>query len=128
MTQKLHILVVDDEPSVSASILWALKPFGHAAKVVSSGEQALANLAADPKIDLVITDHSMPRMSGLDLVRRLRETGYNGKILVLSAHLSHQNRAAYDSLGVNAMLPKPFDVDALRQVIAELFRGLPATL
>jgi CheY-like chemotaxis protein len=128
MPQKLHILVVDDEPSVSASILWALKPFGHTTKVVTDGEQALANLAADPTVDLVITDHSMPRMSGLELVRRLRETGCNGKILVLSAHLSHQNRAAYDSLGVNAMLPKPFDVDALRQVIAELFQDLPATL
>jgi len=128
MTQKLHILVVDDEPSVSASILWALKPFGHTTKVVTDGEQALANLAADPTIDLVITDHSMPRMSGLSLVRRLRETGYNGKIFVLSAHLSHQNRAAYDSLGVNAVLPKPFDVDALRKTIDELFQDLSATL
>jgi CheY-like chemotaxis protein len=128
MTQKLNILVVDDEASVSASILWALKPFGHTIQVVTGGEQALANLAADPTIDLLITDHTMPRMSGLELVRRLRETGYNGKILVLSAHLSHRNRAAYDSLRVNAMLPKPFDVDALRQVIAELFQDLPATL
>lgn len=128
MTQKLHILVVDDEVSVSASILWALKPFGHTIKVVTDGEQALANLTADPTIDLVITDHSMPRMSGLELVRRLSETGYDGKILVLSAHLSHHNRAAYDSLGVNAMLPKPFDVEALRKTIAELFRDLPATL
>jgi CheY-like chemotaxis protein len=128
MTQKLHILVVDDEPSVSASILWALKPFGHSTKVVTDGEQGLANLAADPTIDLVITDHSMPRMSGVELVRRLRETGYNGKILVLSAHLSQQNRTLYDSLGVEAMLPKPFDVDALRTTIDELFQDLPATL
>jgi CheY-like chemotaxis protein len=128
MTQELHILVVDDEPSVSASILWALKPFGHTIKVVSDGEQALAYLASEPTIDLIITDHSMPRLSGLELVRRLRETGYNGKILVLSAHLSHRNRAAYDSLEANAMLPKPFDVDALRKTIDQLFQDLPATL
>jgi CheY-like chemotaxis protein len=128
VTQKLHILIVDDEPSVSASILWALKPFAHTTKVVSNGEQALANLVVDPTIDVVITDHSMPRMSGLELVRRLRETGYNGKILVLSAHLSQRNCAAYDSLGVNAMLPKPFDVDALRKTIGELFQHLSATL
>jgi CheY-like chemotaxis protein len=128
MTQKLHILVVDDEPSVSASILWALKPFGHITKVATDGEQALAYLASEPTIDLIITDHSMPRLSGLEFVRRLRETGYNGKILVLSAHLSHRNRAAYDSLGVNAMLPKPFDVDALRKTVGELFQDLPATL
>jgi CheY-like chemotaxis protein len=128
MTQKLHILVVDDEPSVTSSLLWALRPLGHAVEVVTDGEQALANLAADPTIDLVITDHSMPRMSGLELVRRLSETGYHGKILVLSAHLSHQNRAAYDSLGVDAVMRKPFDVDALRKTIDELFQDLPATL
>jgi CheY-like chemotaxis protein len=121
MTQKLNILVVEDEASVSASIVWALKPFGPTI-VVTDGEQALANLIAEPTIDLVITDHSMPRMRGLELVRRLRETAYDGKIVVLSAHLSQQNRAAYDSLGVNAMLPKPFDVDALRKTIDELFQ------
>lgn len=128
MTQKLNILVVDDEASVSASILWALKPFGHKTKVVSEGEQALAYLASDPTIDLVITDHSMPKMSGLELVRRLRETRHHAKILVLSAHLSQQNRAAYGSLGVDGMVPKPFNVDAFRQVITELFQGLPAIL
>jgi CheY-like chemotaxis protein len=127
MTQKLNILVVDDEASVAASILWALKPFGHTTKVVTDGEQALASLAADPTIDLVITDHSMPRMCGLELVRRLRGAGYQGKVIVLSAHLSQHNRTLYDSLGVEAMLPKPFDVDALRQIVAELFHD-PATL
>lgn len=126
MTQKLNILVVDDEASVAASIVWALKPFGPT-KVVTDGEQALANLTADPTIDLVITDHSMPRMRGLELVRRLRGAGYQGKVIVLSAHLSQHNRTLYDSLGVEAMLPKPFDVDALRQIVAELFHD-PATL
>jgi CheY-like chemotaxis protein len=120
--------VVDDEASVAASILWALKPSSHTTKVASGGEEALAYLASEPRIDLIITDHSMPRLGGLELVRRLRETAYDGKILVLSAHLSQQNRAAYDSLGVNAMLPKPFDVDALRQVVVELFPNPSAVL
>jgi CheY-like chemotaxis protein len=128
MRQRLNILAVDDEPSVTSSLFWALRPLGHTVEAVNDGEQALAKLATNPTINLLITDHSMPRMSGLELVRRLRETGYNEKILVLSAHLSQQNRAAYDSLGVNAMLPKPFDVDALRQVVDELFQDLPATL
>ncbi|MEY2484219.1 MAG: two-component system, chemotaxis family, chemotaxis protein CheY [Verrucomicrobiota bacterium] len=128
MEQSLKILLADDEPSVTSSILWALRPLGHRIEIVNDGERALAKLAAEPTIDLLITDHSMPRMSGLELVGRLRETGYNGKILVLSAHLSHRNRAAYDSLEVNAMLPKPFDVDALRKTVGELFQYLPATL
>jgi CheY-like chemotaxis protein len=128
MTQKLNILVVDDEASVSASILWALKPFGGTTKVANGGEEALAYLASDPKIDLIITDHSMPRLGGLELVRRLRGAGYQGKVIVLSAHLSPHNRTLYDSLGVEAMLPKPFDVDALRQIVAELFPNPSAVL
>jgi CheY-like chemotaxis protein len=127
MEHSLKILVADDEPSVTSSILWALRPLGHRIEIVNDGERALAKLAAEPTIDLLITDHTMPRMSGLELVTRLRSTPYQGKVLVLSAHLSRQNRAAYDSLGVDSMLPKPFDVDALRQVIAELFQD-PATL
>jgi CheY-like chemotaxis protein len=88
----------------------------------------LANLTADPTIDLVITDHSMPRMRGLELVSRLRGAGYQGKVIVLSAHLSQHNRTLYDSLGVEAVLPKPFDVDALRQIVAELFHDPSAVL
>ena len=127
MTQKLHILVVDDEPSITSSLFWALRPLGHIVEGVNDGEQALSKLSVDPSMDLVITDHSMPRMNGIELVRRLRGAGYQGKVIVLSAHLSQHNRTLYESLGVEVMLPKPFDVDALRQAIAELFQD-PATL
>jgi CheY-like chemotaxis protein len=127
MRQWLSILVVDDEPSITSSLLWALRPLGHTVEGVNDGEQALSKITVDPSMGLVITDHSMPRMNGIELVRRLRGAGYEGKVIVLSAHLSQHNRTLYDSLGVNAMVPKPFDVDALRQVIAELFQD-PATL
>jgi CheY-like chemotaxis protein len=127
--------VADDESSVASSILWALKPLGHKIEMVTDGEQALAKLASGPAVDLLITDHSMPRMSGLELVRRVRGTAYRGKVVVLSAHLSPQDRAAYDSLGVDTMMPKPFDVSALRKVIDDLYQNpssstqyLPATL
>lgn len=127
MTQSLHILVVDDEPSITSSLFWALRPLGHIVEGVSDGEQALSKLSVDPSMDLVITDHSMPRMNGIELVRRLRGAGYHGKVIVLSAHLSQHNRTLYDSLGVEAMLPKPFDVNTLRITIDELFQD-PATL
>jgi CheY-like chemotaxis protein len=127
MEQRLNILVADDEPSVTSSLLWALQPLGHTIGVVNDGEQALARLAAD-STDLLITDHSMPRLGGLELVRRLRAMPYKGKVLVLSAHLTHDNRAAYDALGVDAMMSKPFDVGALRRAIDDLFPNLSATL
>lgn len=77
--------------------------------------------------DLLITDHSMPRINGIELVKRLRETAFPGKIVVLSAHLSAENRAAYLALGVDIMIPKPFDVHELRAVIGGIIgRSIPS--
>lgn len=128
MGRRLNIFVVDDEPSITSSLLWALRPLGHTVEGVNDGGQALSKLTVNPSADLVITDHAMPSMNGIELVRRLREVGYQGKVIVLSAHLSEHNRALYDSLGVEAILLKPFDVDVLRKTVAELFQHLPATL
>ena len=62
----------------------------------------------------------MPKMSGIELVRRLRGVNFGGKILVLSAHLTDENRRAYAELKVDTMLTKPFDVQELRDVIDTL--------
>lgn len=92
--------------------------------MVTDGEQALAEVRLKPAgFDLLITDHSMPRMNGVDLVKRLREAGFRGKILVLSAHLSPENRAAYEALGVDGMLPKPFGLFQLRDLIRKIVLG-----
>jgi DNA-binding response OmpR family regulator len=120
----LNILLAEDERSVALSISFALKADGHKIEMVSDGEEALSELTRKPgAFDLLITDHSMPRMNGIELVRRLRDRAFRGKIVVLSAHLSAENRAAYLALGVDMMIPKPFDVHQLRASIMWLGRG-----
>jgi DNA-binding response OmpR family regulator len=120
----LNILLAEDERSVAFSILFALKADGHKIEIVRDGEQALAEVTRKPgAFDLLITDHSMPRANGVELVKRLRDTAFCGKIVVLSAHLSAENRAAYLALGVDLMVPKPFDVHELRAAIRRLGRG-----
>jgi len=117
----LNILLAEDERSVAFSISFALKLDGHKVEIVNDGEAALARLMVEPRAsDLVITDNNMPRMTGVELVRRLRDGSFHGKILVLSAHLSAENRAAYDALGVDGMIPKPFDLHQLRAVIRQI--------
>src|SRR5438309_7473196 len=115
MKYSLRILTVEDEPAVTQ--LLALVLGGPAAKVTSAadGWEALIKIgaAAEP-FDVVITDHRMPRVSGLELVRRLRERKFPGKILVLSAHLTEENIRAYEELKVDMMISKPFDVEELR--------------
>jgi DNA-binding response OmpR family regulator len=121
MNSPLNILLAEDERSVAFSISFALKADGHKIEIVSDGEEALAELTRKPgAFDLLITDHSMPRMNGVELVKRLRDTAFRGKIVVLSAHLSAENVAAYAALGVDMMIPKPFDVHLLRAAIREV--------
>ena len=120
----LNILLAEDERAVAFSVVFALKCDGHKVQVVADGEQALASVRVEPDaFNLLITDHSMPGMTGVELVQRLRQESFRGKIMVLSAHLSPENRAAYEALAVDAMVSKPFDVHELRTTISRLANG-----
>jgi DNA-binding response OmpR family regulator len=125
MSPPLDILLAEDERAVAFSVVFALKCDGHKIQLVADGGQALASIRVAPDaFDLLITDHSMPGMTGVELVQRLREESYRGKIMVLSAHLSPENRAAYEALAVDAMVSKPFDVHELRTTITRLANGI----
>lgn len=120
----MNILLAEDDRSVALSISFALKADDHKIEIVSDGEEALSEITRKPgAFDLLITDHSMPRMNGVELVKRLRDTAFRGRIVVLSAHLSAENRAAYAALGVDLMIPKPFDVHQLRAAIRQMAGG-----
>jgi CheY-like chemotaxis protein len=118
MKGRLRILTVEDEPALTQ--LLALILGGPGAKITNAcdGWMALMKIgaAAEP-FDVIITDHSMPRMTGLDLVRRLRVRKFAGKIVVLSAYLTKENIQAYEELQVDMMLAKPFDVGELQLAI-----------
>jgi DNA-binding response OmpR family regulator len=117
----MQILVVEDEKAVAHMIAMVLG--GPSSKVVSakSGWEALIKIGATARpFDVVITDHRMPRMTGLELVRQLRAKNFSGKILVLSAHLSDEDIHAYEELSVDMMMSKPFDFDELQQAMAVL--------
>jgi DNA-binding response OmpR family regulator len=117
----MQILVVEDEKAVAHMIAMVLG--GPASKVVRarSGWEALIKIGATSKpFDVVITDHRMPRMTGLEFVRQLRKQDFSGKILVLSAHLADEDIQAYEDLSVDMMMSKPFDFDELQQAMAVL--------
>src|SRR5437870_12470057 len=119
----MQILVVEDEKAVAHMIAMVLG--GPAAKVVkaANGWEVLIKIGATARpFDVVITDHRMPRVTGLELVRRLRAKNFSGKILVLSGHLSDDDIRAYEELNVDMMMSKPFDFDELQQAMAVLNR------
>ena len=119
MKKNLRILVVDDEPVIGESIVYALERPHRKVVVAQDGQEALA-LAAKEKFDVVITDHRMPRTGGLELVRKLREGDYAGKIVVLSGHLSPENIGTYEELAVDEVVGKPIESAELRDLIAAL--------
>lgn len=117
----MQILVVEDEKAVAHMIAMVLG--GPTAKVSTArnGWEALIKIGATVRpFDVVITDHRMPRMTGLELVRQLRTKNFLGKILVLSAYLSDEDIQAYEELGVDMMMSKPFDFEELQQAMAVL--------
>lgn len=126
MKDRLRILTVEDEPAVTHML--ALILGGPGAKITNArdGWMALMKIgaAAEP-FDVIITDHRMPRMNGLDLVRRLRVRQFTGKIIVLSAYLTKENIQAYEELEVDMMLAKPFDVGEL-QLAMDLLTKKPS--
>jgi YesN/AraC family two-component response regulator len=119
MKKKVRILGVDDEPVIGESIAFMLEAPHRKIVVAKNGQEALT-LASKEKFDLVITDHRMPRSGGLELVRKLRERKYTGKIVVLSGYLSPENIGTYEDLAVDEVLGKPLDSDELRDVITYL--------
>jgi CheY-like chemotaxis protein len=124
MRARLQILAVEDEKAVAQILAVVLG--GPAARVTraSDGWEALMKMGvAKCPFDVVITDHRMPRMSGLELVRRLRKRDFKGKILVLSAHLSDEDIRAYEELEVDMMMSKPFDFEELQSAVALLTKG-----
>ena len=119
MRKKTRILAVDDEPVIGESIACLLEAPHRKIAVAKNGQEALA-MAAKQKFDLVITDHRMPQSGGLDLVKKLRQRNYTGKIVVLSGHLSPENIGIYEDLEVDEVVGKPLDLLELPHIVEGL--------
>lgn len=120
----LRIIYADDvfELRELARILFSRD--GHGIECVPDGEAALQRVTADSGFDLVLTDHHMPCMNGLELVRELRAINYPGRIVVLSSEIGPGAETEYRRLQVDAILYKPVFPAVLRKTLAQLFPNL----
>ncbi len=123
-TQKksLRILYADDMRELREVARISFQRDGHRIECVADGHLALEKITAAPTaFDLVITDHHMPTMNGMELVARLRALPFDGKIIVFCSELSREVNAAYRKLGVDSILYKPVFPSDLRRVLAKLY-------
>jgi len=117
----LRILAVDNEPSVTFSLRHIFNGPRYEFSAVENGDAALARLdSGSEQYDIIIVDQKMPHMTGVELVEEMRKRGINSKIMVMSADLSCEVRAAYERMDVHLVFPKPFDVRELRSAIDQL--------
>ncbi|MBQ0925890.1 MULTISPECIES: response regulator transcription factor [Saccharopolyspora] len=112
----MRILVVDDDRAVRESLRRSLQFNGYQVELAADGQQALDHLA-DNRPDAMVLDVMMPRLDGLEVARRLRSTGDDLPILVLTARDAVSDRVAGLDAGADDYLPKPF---ALEELLARL--------
>jgi two-component system response regulator MprA len=112
----MRILVVDDDRAVRESLRRSLEFNGYKVELASDGAQALEAIIAS-RPDAMVLDVMMPRLDGLEVARRLRSTGDDLPILVLTARDTVSDRVSGLDAGADDYLPKPF---ALEELLARL--------
>jgi two-component system CheB/CheR fusion protein len=120
LPERLRILVAEDNPLNQVFAQELLRRLGHTAVLVGDGEEALRALSRDT-FDAVLMDVQMPGLGGEEATRRIR-AGLGGcprdvPIIALTAHAVQGDRERFLAAGMDDYLAKPFDPDALEEVV-----------
>ena len=124
MPDRLHILVVDDEPQITRVLRTSLSAQGYDIRVANSGEMAL-EIMKDWQPNLIITDLSMPSIDGVELCRTVR-TVSNVPIIVLSVRDKEQQKVEALDAGADDYVTKPFGMNELLARVRANLRRVPA--
>ncbi|PYN69612.1 MAG: hypothetical protein DMD93_07115 [Candidatus Rokuibacteriota bacterium] len=117
----LRCLVVDDEPTVGAMLGDVLETGGHRAVVATDGSEAIARFGAEP-FDVVFTDLAMPRVSGWQVARAIKEMAPTVPVIMVTGfgvELSAEERRAH---GVDLVLVKPLRIQEILDVASQVAR------
>jgi two-component system, OmpR family, phosphate regulon response regulator PhoB len=104
-----HILVVDDEPDISALVAYHLARESYRVRTAADGSEALAAVGSE-RPDLIVLDLMLPGMSGLEVLEELRgkEETRDVPVILLTARREEEDRVEGLRLGADDYLPKPF--------------------
>lgn len=123
-TEKESVLVVDDAPDTLEVLRRNLTAQGYQVFTTPGVVEAISMLDATP-IDLVITDLKMPRVSGLDLIRHIRENFKDTEVMMITGYASIEGAVEAVKSGAEEYLPKPFTdkelFSAVRRALNKLY-------
>lgn len=118
-----RVLVADDSETILLLLRTRLEMEGYEVSTASDGQEVIERMASvDPgqEPDLILLDAMMPRMSGLDALRTLRDEGRETPILIVSAHRADETLEQAHGLGADGCVAKPIDFEDLLGRIASL--------
>ena len=117
----MRLLVVEDEKKVAEFIRRGLDEEGYTVDVAGDGEEGL-NLALSRGHDLVILDINLPKIEGLEVLRRLRQSGFSAPVLLLTVRATIEDKVLGLDTGADDYLAKPFAFDELIARVRALLR------
>ena len=117
----LRILIVDDQLGVRKLLFEAYKNDFKEIFTASSGLEAL-ELTKIHKPDIIIMDLKMPGMNGIDAIKELNKSKFQGKIILMTAYGELDTISKAKELGLGYYIAKPFDLKELRAILEEISR------
>ncbi|HGY5551201.1 MAG TPA: response regulator transcription factor [Prochlorococcus sp.] len=110
---KTRVLLVDDEPRLTELLQLELDVEGYEVSVAENGASGLIKARSEPYPNLIILDWNLPDFTGVDVCQRIRSSGINTPILMLTGHDDVTDRVKALDAGVDDYLTKPFSIEEL---------------
>ncbi len=121
MEYSLNVLIIDDEEVVRETIKAAMDFLGHKAILAETGQQGI-DLFSKHKdmIDVVLLDSNMPGVDGLSVLNEIKKIKDCVDVVLMSGFVDDDIVKMYNEAGVKKILPKPFDLTSLSNIITEI--------
>lgn len=113
MNSQINVLVVDDEETVRKLLRSRLERENFRVHTAENVDQALVNLAHDSQISVIVTDIRMPGKSGIDLLKEIKSTHPEKKVVVMTGHAEKSTAIEALRNGASNYLEKPFDMEEM---------------
>lgn len=111
-------LVIDDTKNIRMLLKTCLEIEGHDVYIASDGNEALELMSSD-KFDLIFMDIKMPKISGTEVLRKMRDLGISTPVIIMTAFGTVKNAVECTKLGAISYLQKPFTSEKVKNVLKE---------
>jgi len=123
MTDKIQILVVEDEDQIRESLIIHLSGEGYEASGAANGNEAIP-LIHGKEFHIIVLDLKMPYIDGLDVLKFIKSTFPQTKVIILTAYADMKTTTKCRELGADEVIGKPYDLEFLMATIERMIRSI----